>query len=131
MKRHSATAKTGKAAALISLRLPIEIKKCPENNQYVVFCKPLWLSTQGATLKEARESIHEVIAMYFEHCLGQGTLEESLKQKGWKRGRAKNPPARVVRQETATVKIPYPIPLPQGAPAWARNLDGGANVSAV
>lgn len=70
------------ASMTIHVRLPVEIK--PEDNVYVANCPILDVISQGSTPDEARHNIQEAVTLFIETCFEMGTLDEVLKECGFR-----------------------------------------------
>jgi len=68
--------------ASVGFRLPILIKK--KAGMYVICCPPLDIWSQGKTESEARKNIKEAIKLFLITCIEKGTLNEVLKECGFK-----------------------------------------------
>lgn len=65
----------------ISGELTIKIKR--ERACFVSYCPELVLSSHGGTVDESIQRLVEVIEIFFEEILKDGTLDEALKGCGW------------------------------------------------
>ncbi len=51
---------------------------------YVASCPALDVTTQGRTLAEAKKNLHEAAELFIVSCLERGTLDQALRELGWK-----------------------------------------------
>jgi predicted RNase H-like HicB family nuclease len=89
--------------AVFQITIPAKIKK--KKDCYVSSCDVLDIRTQGYTEKEARQNLVEAIKLFFISCYERGTLDEALKECGF---RALRTPTKPVR-ETGFVTVPIPF----------------------
>ena len=65
-----------------------------DGENYVAYCPELDISAAGEDETDAKQALSEVLAIYFDDTISRGTLEEDLKQHGWrKRGEAVTAPS--------------------------------------
>lgn len=86
-----------------SLTLPVKIKK--KANLYISSCGVLDVHSQGYTDKEARDNLIEAIRLFMISCFERGTLDEALKDCGFRA--IKNPVKLVKDGRFITVPIPF------------------------
>ncbi len=89
--------------AVFQVTLPAKIKK--KKDRYVSSCDVLDINTQGYTEEEARQNLVEAIKLFFISCYERGTLDEALKECGF---RALKAPTKSVK-ETGFVTVPIPF----------------------
>lgn len=87
----------------LEFKLPVSILR--EGEKYIAYTPALDLSTSGRTYNEVKERFEEIVSVFFEEIVKKGTLEEVLRDLGWKRVQAKWSPPIVISQESQTVKI--------------------------
>jgi len=89
---------------MLEFKLPVSILR--EGKKYVAYTPALDLSTSGRSYGEVKKRFNEIVNIFFEELIKKGTLEEVLRDLGWKRIQTKwNPPV-VVSQESQTVRVP-------------------------
>ena len=89
--------------AVFQITLPARIKK--KKDRYVSSCDVLDIHSQGYSEEEARQNLAEAIRLFIISCYERGTLDEALKECGFRALRA---PAKPVREtEFVTVPIPF------------------------
>lgn len=89
---------------MLEFKLPVSILR--EGKKYVAYTPALDLSTSGVIYEEVKKRFSEIVNIFFEELIKKGTLEEVLRDLGWKRIQAKwNPPV-VISQESQTVRVP-------------------------
>lgn len=84
----------------IKVTVPVEIYW--DEEVYVARCPSFKISSQGDTVEEARNNIEEAISILIEDCIESGTLEEVLKDCGWKPASA----------SSKSLAAPSQLPLP-------------------
>jgi predicted RNase H-like HicB family nuclease len=89
---------------MLEFNLPVSILR--EGKKFVAFSPALDLSTSGDTHEEARRRFTEIVNIFFEELIQKGTLEEVLRNLGWRRVQKKWSPPVVVSQESKTVRVP-------------------------
>lgn len=62
--------------------LPVFIIK--EGKNYIAYTPALDLSTSGKDYEEVRKRFHEIVNIFFEEIVKKGTMEEALKELGWR-----------------------------------------------
>jgi predicted RNase H-like HicB family nuclease len=91
------------AKIMLEFKLPVSILR--EGKKYIAYTPALDLSTSGRTYSEAQRRFEEIVNIFFEELIKKGTLEDVLRDLGWRRFQAKwNPPV-VVSQDLQTVRI--------------------------
>jgi predicted RNase H-like HicB family nuclease len=92
---------------IMRANLPVIFLK--EKGQFVAYTPALDLSTAGKTLAQAERRFAEAVMLFFEECQKMGTLNEVLRDLGWKKHRdAWNPPV-VIARESRVMSIPLSI----------------------
>ena len=91
------------ATAVFQLTLPARIKKKKEC--YVSSCDVLDIHSQGYSEEEARQNLAEAIKLFIISCYERGTLDEALKECGFRALRVPAKPGR--KTEVVTVPIPF------------------------
>lgn len=87
----------------LDINLPVSIIK--EGKSYIAYTPALDLSTSGKNYEEAKKRFSEIVNIFFEEIIREGTMESVLKDLGWKKIQAKwNPPV-VVSQESQNIKV--------------------------
>ncbi len=87
----------------LQVNLPVSVLK--EGKKFVAYTPALDISTSGSTYKEAKKRFEEVVRIFFEEIYERGTLEEVLKELGWKKTQKKWKPPVVVSQESQEIKV--------------------------
>lgn len=85
----------------LHLSLPVTILK--EKGRFVAYTPALDLSTSGKSYKEVKARFDELVALFIEELIKQGTLEEVLKEQGWTKVQKKWQSPVVVGQEMVTI----------------------------
>ena len=91
---------------LANANLPVIFLK--EKGQFVAYTPALDLSTSGKTLAQAEQRFMEAAELFFDECHKMGTLNDVLRDLGWKRNRNVWSPPMSVVQNAQTVTIPLP-----------------------
>ena len=86
------------------VNLPVSILR--EEKKFIAYTPVLDLSTSGKSHNEARRRFGEVVQIFFEELIRMGTLEEVLRDLGWKKVHAKWMPPIVVAHESQNVHVP-------------------------
>jgi len=88
----------------LELKLPVSIIK--EDKSYIAYTPALDLSTSGKNYEEAKKRFSEIVNIFFEEIIKKGTIEDVLKDLGWKKIQAEWNPPIVISQESQSIKIP-------------------------
>jgi len=88
----------------LEFKLPVSIIK--EGKKYIAYTPALDLSTSGKSYGEAKRRFEEIVKIFFEELIKKGTLEEVLRDLGWKRVQTKWNPPLVISQDFQTVRVP-------------------------
>jgi len=91
---------------LASANMPVIFLK--EKGQFVAYTPALDLSTSGKTLAQAERRFAEAAKIFFEECHKMGTLDEMLRDLGWKKQHNTWMPPMSVVQDARTISIPLP-----------------------
>lgn len=67
---------------MLELQLPLSILR--EDKKYVAYTPALDLSTSGKNYQEVKKRFTEIVNIFFEELIKKGTLEEVLRDLGWK-----------------------------------------------
>ena len=87
----------------LDFNLPVSIIK--EGKSYIAYTPVLDLSTSGKNYEEVKKRFSEIVNIFFEEIIKKGTIENVLKDLGWKKVQAKwNPPV-LVSQESQNIKV--------------------------
>ncbi len=85
------------------INLPVTILK--ENKRFVAYTPALDLSTSGRTYKEVKKRFEEVVQIFIEELIKNHTLDQVLRDLGWREVQKKWQPPVVVAHETESVKV--------------------------
>lgn len=66
----------------LNLKLPFEISK--KGKWVVASCPALDIFSQGDTEEEAKNNLSEALSLFFSSCIDRGTLDDVLKECGFK-----------------------------------------------
>jgi predicted RNase H-like HicB family nuclease len=87
----------------LQANLPVSVLK--EGKKFVAYTPALDLSTSGNTYEEAKKRFKEIVLIFFEEIYEQGTVDEVLKELGWKKIQNKwNPPV-LISQESQEIQV--------------------------
>ena len=89
---------------LAQIKLTVNILK--QANRYVVYSPALDLSTSGRTGKEAKRRFGEAAFLLIEELDKAGTLEDVLKELGWRISQKQWKPPEIVSQEAVELSMP-------------------------
>jgi predicted RNase H-like HicB family nuclease len=89
---------------MLEFKLPVSFLR--EGKKYVAYTPALDLSTSGRTYKEAKRRFSEIVNIFFEELVKKDTLEEVLRDLGWKRVQSKWSPPVIISQELQSVRVP-------------------------
>lgn len=70
------------SAIAISAKLPIQIRK--KGKWYISSCASLDVVSQGRTEKKAKENLDEAISLFLMSCIERNTIDEVLRECGFK-----------------------------------------------
>jgi len=87
----------------LEFNLPVSILR--EGKKFVAYTPALDLSTSGKSYEEAKKRFKEAVSIFFEELIKKGTLEEVLRDLGWKRIQKKWSPPIVISQEFQTIQV--------------------------
>jgi predicted RNase H-like HicB family nuclease len=76
-----------------------------QGDWYIAHCPPLDITTQGRTLAEAKKNLVEASELFIVSCLERGTLDQALKELGFKPLKAK--PRTIPNAFPIAVAIPF------------------------
>lgn len=75
--------KKGKGRKFVAISGELTIKIRRERGCFVSYCPELVLSSHGGTVEDSIRRLVEVIEIFFEEVLRDGTLDEALEGCGW------------------------------------------------
>lgn len=85
----------------IQFRLPVSIFK--EGRHFIAHSPALDLSTSGRSYDEVKRRFNELVEIFFQELIKKGTLEEVLKNLGWKKIHRKWQPPLLIAQEYVSI----------------------------
>jgi len=91
----------------IKFNLPVSILK--ENKSFVAYTPALDLSTSGQSYAEVKKRFEEIVSIFFEELVKKGTLEEVLRELGWKKISAGWRPPVVIAHNLETFQVPVNV----------------------
>ena len=88
---------------MLEFNLPVSILR--EGKKFIAYTPALDLSTSAETYEKAKERFSEIVNIFFEELIKKGTLEDVLRDLGWRRIQRKWSPPVVVSQESQTIRV--------------------------
>ncbi len=89
----------------IKFNFSLSVSILKEGSRFIAYSPAIELSTSGKTHKEAKKRFKEASSLFFEEIMENGTLEDVLKDLGWKKERKQwNPPV-VISQESQEINV--------------------------
>ena len=73
------------SAITLTIRLEIATKR--DGDQWLAWCRPLDILSQGSSREKAKASLGEAIELWFESCLQRGVLDAALREAGFTHGK--------------------------------------------
>ncbi|UZE93483.1 MAG: hypothetical protein IB617_01465 [Candidatus Nealsonbacteria bacterium] len=89
---------------MLEISLPVSILR--EGKKFVAHTPALDLSTSANSFEKVRERFNEIVNIFFEELIKKGTLDDVLRDLGWRKVQRKWTPPVVVSQESQTVRVP-------------------------
>jgi len=108
----------------VTLAIHLEIGVRRDGDEYVAWCIPLDVSSQGRSKAEAVTSLKEAVELWFESCLQRGVLDKALREVGFTQGRSPAAPTNGVRPDAHSAEF-TPDYIEVSVPAYiaARHLE--------
>lgn len=72
--------------SVVTLNIKLETLTRQEGDQWLAWCPPIDVMSQGSTEEAALAALKEAIELWFESCLDRGVLDEALKEAGFTSG---------------------------------------------
>ena len=91
------------AKTKLNFSLPVSFIR--EGNRIVAYSPAIDLSTSGKNYEEAKKRFMEASSIFFEEIAGQGTMDEVLKELGWRKIRQQWTPSVGISQESQEVSV--------------------------
>lgn len=88
----------------IAYKLPVLITK--QHKRFVAYTPALDISTSGKSEKEAKKRFAELVNIFLEEIMEEGTITEVLTELGWERVQKKWVPPKVISSESVGLRIP-------------------------
>ncbi len=86
-------------------KFSLSISILKESNRFIAYSPAIDLSTSGKTYEEAKKRFDEAASVFFEEIFEQGTLNDVLKDLGWKKIQKKWIPPLVISQESQEISV--------------------------
>jgi len=90
--------------AIFQINIPVSILR--EEKRFVAYTPVLDISTSGRTYAQTQKRFQELVELFLDELYKKGTLENVLRELGWKKIKAKWQPPILVAHETQTVCVP-------------------------
>ncbi len=87
----------------LEFNLPVSFLR--EGNKYIAYTPALDLSTSGRSYPQVKKRFEELVNIFFEDIIEQGTVDEVLSGLGWQKSQAKWSPPVVISQELQAIKV--------------------------
>jgi predicted RNase H-like HicB family nuclease len=94
-------------ASIINLTVRLEIATKRDGGEWVAWCPPLDVFSQGRSKRDAIASLKEAVELWFESCIQRGVLDKALREVGFKRVKPGDKPssgASIVRVQARDTK---------------------------
>lgn len=88
---------------MLEFKLPVSILR--EDKKFIAYTPVLDLSTSGDSYEEVKKRFGEIVNIFFEELIKKGTLDEVLRDLGWRHVRAKWRPPVMISQESQTIRV--------------------------
>jgi len=88
------------------VNLPVAIFR--EGKYFVAYTPALDLSTSGKSFEEVKRRFDELVKIFFEEIIKNGTLPEVLQELGWRKIEKTWSPPPIIAHEAERIKIPLP-----------------------
>lgn len=89
---------------MLEVSLPVSILR--EGKKFVAHTPALDLSTSANSFEKVRGRFNEIVNIFFEELVNKDTLEDVLRELGWRKVQRKWSPPVVVSQESRIVRVP-------------------------
>ncbi len=91
--------------------MPFQIKNLrvdfiKQGKKFVAYSPALDLSTSGKNLSEAQKRFREIVDIFFQELVENGTVEDVLTDLGWRKVEKKWNPPQVVSRKSFNVSVP-------------------------
>lgn len=93
------------------VKLPAKVKK--QSGQYISCCPVLDVYSQGETKGKALRNLKEALQLFFISCFERGTLDEVLKESGFKPIESRHAKIKRFPSRYESIQVPLPFQIPQ------------------
>jgi len=100
-------------AKIVQMNFELPIKLTKRKNWIVAYCPVLDVVSQGSTERKAKKNLIEALTGFIESCLEHGTLEEVLKNCGFKFANKVTVKNSAPTKDEQYVKVPIPLIIEQ------------------
>jgi hypothetical protein len=91
---------------MMPFQIKLQVDFIKQGKKFVAYSPALDLSTSGKNIREAQKRFHEIVGIFFEELVENGTLEEVLTDLGWQKVEKKWNPPKVISQKSFNVSVP-------------------------
>ncbi|HUG43818.1 MAG TPA: hypothetical protein VMN76_06205 [Acidobacteriota bacterium] len=94
-----------------TIRINVPYRAHKEGEWWVAYCPSLEVASQGRTKAESKKNLIEAISLFFVSCYERGTLNEALKELGFRPSVARKPVSekRTGALSFLEVQIPFEV----------------------
>lgn len=89
---------------LTQVKLTLQVFK--QAKRYIAYSQALDLSTSGRSEIEAKKRFGEAAMLFIEELYKAGTLQDVLRELGWKQAQRQWSPPKIVSEEAVGVRVP-------------------------
>lgn len=100
-------------ATKVEMKMKLPVKFVKKEEWYVASCPVLDVFSQGRTQKKAKDNLHEAISLFLITCLEHGTLDDVLKNCGFRLAKRARP-RKALAQNEKYLNIPIPFLVESG-----------------
>ena len=94
----------------VALKFNLPINVLREGKKFVAYSPVLDLSTSGNSFEEVRKRFIEIVEIFFEEIINQGTINEVLSDLGWQKTTKTWEPPVLISQDSEVIQIPQICP---------------------
>lgn len=89
----------------INFQINVPVLVFREGKHFVAYTSVLDLSTAGSTYSEVKKRFVEAVGIFFEETSKAGTLEQVLRELGWRRIKKQWSPPPLISHEPENIKL--------------------------
>ncbi len=87
-------------------QIKLTVNVLRQSGRYIIHSPALDLSTSGRTEKEAKKRFEEASLLFIEELDKAGTLNDVLRELGWRQAQKQWSPPKIISQEAIGVRVP-------------------------